>query len=138
MAHLPIKFENWYWKNTKNAGMSCTNFFWVMHPTTLVIGCVIQKRYIWWRPSNLYVSCLFTFFRCRCLNVRPEHCMEPSLFNNETCSCKCDTSLYNRDQIRCETFNDRTWDPVKEYHFYICTYCLFLTIYIYIYVSLKI
>ena len=49
---------------------------------------------------------------CRCLNVRPEHCMEPSLFNNETCSCKCDTSLYNRDQIRCETFNDRTWDPV--------------------------
>ena len=48
----------------------------------------------------------------RCLNVRPEHCMEPSLFNNETCSCECDTSLYNRDQIRCETFDDRTWDPV--------------------------
>lgn len=49
---------------------------------------------------------------CRCLNVRPEHCMEPSLFNNETCSCQCDTSLYNRDQIRCETLDDRTWDPV--------------------------
>ena len=49
---------------------------------------------------------------CRCLNVRPEHCMEPSLFNNETCSCQCDTSLYNRDQIRCETFEDRIWDPV--------------------------
>ncbi len=49
---------------------------------------------------------------CRCLSVMPEHCMEPSLFNNETCSCKCDTSLYNRDQIRCETFDDRRWDPV--------------------------
>ena len=90
-------------------------YFWIMQPNYLIIGSFIQKRYIWRRP-NLYVSCLFTFFRCRCLNVRPEHCMEPSLFNNETCSCKCDTSLYNRDQIRCETFNDRTWDPVKEYY----------------------
>jgi hypothetical protein len=49
---------------------------------------------------------------CQCLSVMPEHCMEPSLFNNISCSCACDTSLYNRDQIRCETFDDRTWDPV--------------------------
>ena len=99
------------------------NYFsnWVRYP---------KEIYLMKTQLFILISCLFTFFRCRCLNVRPEHCMEPSLFNNETCSCKCDTSLYNRDQIRCETFNDRTWDPVKEYYFYICTYCLFLTIYI--------
>ena len=38
--------------------------------------------------------------------------MEPALFNNETCSCECDTSLYNRDETRCESLPDRHWDPI--------------------------
>ena len=49
---------------------------------------------------------------CQCLTVTPAHCMEPHLFNNETCACTCDTSLYKRDQLQCEAYSDRKWDPV--------------------------
>lgn len=31
---------------------------------------------------------------CQCLTVSPKHCLRPELFNNETCSCACDNSLY--------------------------------------------
>ena len=49
---------------------------------------------------------------CQCLSVTPAHCMEPHLFNNETCACACDTSLYKRDQLQCEAYSDRKWDPI--------------------------
>ena len=48
----------------------------------------------------------------QCLTVTPSHCMEPHLFNNETCACACDTSLYKRDKMQCEAYSDRKWDPV--------------------------
>ncbi len=47
---------------------------------------------------------------CQCLTVTPAHCLRPSLFNNETCSCACDTSVYHRDRLQCEAYPGRVWD----------------------------
>ena len=47
---------------------------------------------------------------CSCLTVTAAHCMRPELFSNETCSCRCDTSLFRRDQMQCEAYPGRVWD----------------------------
>ena len=49
---------------------------------------------------------------CQCLTVTSAHCMEPHLFNNDSCSCTCDSSPYKRDQLHCETYSERKWDPL--------------------------
>ncbi|TRY69042.1 hypothetical protein TCAL_16480 [Tigriopus californicus] len=47
---------------------------------------------------------------CQCLTMSPSQCIRPELFNNETCSCACDNSIYRRDQLQCEAYSDRKWD----------------------------
>lgn len=47
---------------------------------------------------------------CQCLTMSPSQCIRPELFNNETCSCACDNSVYRRDQLQCEAYSDRKWD----------------------------
>ena len=38
--------------------------------------------------------------------------MEPHLFNNDTCSCTCDSSPYKRDETHCAKQFERKWDPL--------------------------
>ena len=38
--------------------------------------------------------------------------MEPHLFNNDSCSCTCDSSPYQRDKTHCTNYSDRKWDPL--------------------------
>jgi hypothetical protein len=48
---------------------------------------------------------------CQCLGITPSHCIRPELFNNDTCSCACDMSVYLRDKLQCDTsYSDRKWD----------------------------
>ena len=49
---------------------------------------------------------------CQCLTISPSHCLRPELFNNETCACACDQSIYRRDKIQCEAFGERVWDEL--------------------------
>ncbi len=39
---------------------------------------------------------------CSCLTITASQCMRPELFDPETCSCRCDSSVYHRDRLQCE------------------------------------